>query len=70
MNKEYGIFGFAYECPFQKRSADCPFVEIDQLSFKEKIIWIEDMSSDKKESIVKHHSVCTWDRELKMNKQF
>ncbi len=61
----YEIYGCAYDCPFQERRQDCPFIEIEQLTFKEKIVWIEDINKEKKESIVEHHLICTRGREQK-----
>ena len=48
MNNEYEIFGCAYDCPLQKRNLDCPFNEIEHLTFKEKVAWIKDTSAEKK----------------------
>jgi len=62
---DYEIFGLAYNCPVQKRKQDCPFMEIEHLTFKEKVDWIEDLNKRKKELIIKHHSICSWNREQK-----
>jgi len=53
------ILSCAYECPWQKRNKDCPYNEIEHLSFKEKIVRMNDMSEEKKELILKHHLFCT-----------
>lgn len=62
---DYGIFGCAYDCPMQKREQDCPYLEIEHLTFKEKVDWIETLNKEKKELIIKHHSICSWNREQK-----
>jgi len=59
------IFGCAYDCPLQKRVQDCPFNEIEHLSFKEKIIWLKSICIKKKESINKQHLFCTRNRQQK-----
>lgn len=59
------IFGCAYECPFQKRSQDCPLAEIDQLKFNEKVVWVNDLTKGKKELIIEHHLICIRAREQK-----
>ena len=53
------IFGIAYGCPKVIRDNDCPLLEIDQLSFKEKLNWIRKLDDVKKEAIIRHHSICT-----------
>ena len=63
MDDDFEIFGYAYDCPFQKRKQDCPFAEIDQLDFKEKVGWIGDLDEWNKEQIIKHHSICSRNRE-------
>ena len=65
MYNDYEIFGCAYDCPLQKRTQDCPFMEIEHLTFKEKVDWIEDLNKGKKELIIKHHWICSRDREQK-----
>lgn len=63
MNYENEIIGCAYDCPLKIRDLDCPFNEIEHLSFKEKAIWMGGISKEKKESIILHHLICTRDRE-------
>jgi hypothetical protein len=58
-NTESDIFGIAYECPKRNRDNDCPLFEIDHLSFKEKLDWIDDLDDDKKKAIKRHHTFCT-----------
>ena len=69
MNNEYEIFGCAYDCPLQKRNLDCPFNEIEHLTFKEKVAWIKDASTEKKESIMQHHLDCERNREQTKSRQ-
>ncbi|MDP2337294.1 MAG: hypothetical protein Q8N05_12760 [Bacteroidota bacterium] len=61
----FEIYGLAYDCPVQNRKQDCPFTEIDQLKFKEKVDWIEGLNNGEKELIINHHSICSWNREQK-----
>ena len=58
MNELNILCGLAYNCPYLQRKDDCPFNEVDHLSFKEKIEWIENLSQDKKWAILEHHQVC------------
>lgn len=54
------IYCIAYGCPkATNRDKDCPLLEIDHLSFKEKIEWINELSKEKKEFILRHHSFCS-----------
>ena len=59
LNIKADIFGIAYGCPKMNRDKDCPLLEIDQLSFKEKLDWISELDDDKKEAIIRQHSICT-----------
>jgi hypothetical protein len=62
MYYEDEIIGCAYGCPWKIRTGACPLIEIEHLSFKEKLIWLKDISKEKKESIIMHHLVCTKNR--------
>ena len=54
------IYGIAFGCPkANNRDNDCPLLEIDHLSYKEKIAWIDALKEEKKEFILRHHSYCT-----------
>lgn len=64
MNYEFEIFGCAFGCPVKERKKDCPFNEIEHLSFKEKVIWMKSISNLKKESIIQHHLFCTNNRSI------
>jgi len=59
IDTEFDIFGIAYECPKRSRDNDCPLLEIDHLSFKEKLVWINELDDEKMETVLKHHSFCT-----------
>lgn len=52
------LYGLAYNCPYLQRKDDCPLKEVDHLSFREKIDWIENLSLGKKKSILIHHQSC------------
>jgi hypothetical protein len=62
MNEEHTLYGLAYSCPYFQRKTDCPFNEIDHLSFPEKIEWIDNLSQDKKKAILEHHQTCSQKR--------
>lgn len=53
------LYRLAFECPYQKRKDDCPFKEVDCLLFKEKVVWIDNLSMNAKEKIIKHHENCS-----------
>ena len=53
------LYCIAYKCPKINRTKDCPFFEIDHLSFKEKIDWIDELTEKKKQAILKYHIFCT-----------
>lgn len=55
------IYCIAYGCPKKKRDNDYPLLEIDHLSFKEKIEFIDKLSEEKKGIILSHHIFCTKD---------
>ena len=63
MNYDDHILGCAYACPVKKRNQECPFNEIEHLSFKEKIIWMKEISKGEKKSIIEHHLFCTKNRD-------
>jgi hypothetical protein len=45
------IYCIAYGCPKNNRDNDCPLLEIEHLSFKEKLDWIDELDEEKKEAI-------------------
>ena len=53
------LYSIANGCPKGKRDDDCPLLEIDHLSFKEKVEWVIELGEEKKEFILRHHSFCT-----------
>lgn len=52
-------YSIAHGCPKMNRTKDCPFSEIEHLSFIEKIDWIDELDEEKKEAILRHHAYCT-----------
>lgn len=68
-NTESDIFGIAYGCPKGIRDNDCPLMEIEPLSFKEKIEWINKLDVKKKKAILRHHAFCTKKVNSKMIEQ-
>lgn len=62
MKEDIKLYGLAYNCPTLQRKSDCPFKEVDHLSFKEKVKWVEGLSKEEKEAILEHHKVCSSNR--------
>jgi len=54
------LYGLAYECPNRRRKDNCPFKEIDSLSFGEKVDWIDGLSGARRKSIWEHHVDCSF----------
>ena len=67
MNYKDQIYGCAFGCPLQTRDQNCPFNKIDHLSIKEKVIWINALCVEERESIIKHHLICTREKETRVN---
>lgn len=65
------IYGIAYGCPAGKRNINCPLERVSNLSFKEKLSWIEDLTEEQLKTIVEYHKHCSNSREnefsLKLN---
>jgi hypothetical protein len=59
MKEKSDIYGITYGCPKMNRNNNCPLLEIEHLTFKEKVDWINNLDYEKKESILSHHSFCT-----------
>lgn len=55
---ENNLYGLAYGCPYIERKDNCPLKVIDQLSFQEKVEWIDRQSEARKKSIYESHLVC------------
>jgi hypothetical protein len=52
------LYGLAYECPCRKRTETCPLKDVEMLSFREKVEWINGLSEEEKRSIWNQHKVC------------
>ena len=52
------LYGLAYACPHNDREGDCHLKAIEQLPFKQKVLWINRLSKDEKETILEHHKAC------------
>jgi len=59
MDEMINLYGLAYNCPYLQRKDDCLLKEVDHLSFKEKIDWIDNLCMGKKKTILAHHQVCS-----------
>ena len=53
------LYGFAYDCPSAHRLNDCPFKLVEQHPFKERVNWINRLSKEEMEIILKHHKACS-----------
>ena len=49
----------AYGCPKNNRGEDCPLLELEHLSFKEKVTLIDKLDENTITKILSHHVVCT-----------
>lgn len=58
MVEEIMLYGLAYECPYMRRKQNCPFSEVDHLTFAEKVKWIENLNQDIKKEIINQHQNC------------
>ena len=56
-------YGLLYECCFVVRNDDCPFKVVDSLSFKDKVVWLDGLSGEKKKLLWKQHLICSEIRE-------
>lgn len=56
---EYHLYGIAYGCPRMVRKKDCPLLEIEHLSFKEKVNWINKLNEKKGNAILMYRTNCT-----------
>lgn len=64
MKEAYPLYGLAYNCPCLQRLDDCPFKEGDHHSYSERVVWIQYLSKEEKETIREHHKVCSKNRWL------
>ena len=53
------LYNIAYGCPKLDRDENCPLLELDHLSFKERVIKIDEFDDEKIEVMLKHHAYCT-----------
>jgi len=60
------IYGILYGCPVQERFIDCPILKVEELSFKDKILWFEQLNCIEKSTIQKHHMECSNNRKKKL----
>lgn len=58
MDEFIEMYGLAYGCPRKERVEGCPFKELDQLSFAEKVELIENMTSKEKTQFLYRHKSC------------
>ena len=62
MVEQTNLYGLAYDCPYLQRKDDCPLKEVNHLSFKEKVEWVDRLDTEKKRTILVHHQVCSKNR--------
>jgi len=60
---EVKLGGLIYGCPFKQRLSDCPFQNLANETFEEKISLFENFDLEKKKKIVSHHIKCSKKRE-------
>lgn len=53
------IYGILYNCPAGERCQDCPIQKVENLSFKDKVKWFENLCDKGKYDIQKHHIKCS-----------
>ena len=53
------LYGILYGCPVQERCLDCPIQKLNDLSFKDKIQWFEQLNYKEKRIIQQHHNECS-----------
>jgi hypothetical protein len=59
------LYGCAFGCPLLMRDQNCPFNEVDHLSIREKVIWIQSLELETKQMIADHHLFCSKKKEIK-----
>ena len=59
MAGENNLYGLAYCCPYLQRKDDCPFIKMEDHSFKEKMTWLDNLSKMEKDEILEHHRACS-----------
>ena len=59
MPVEIILYGLAYRCPCRNRKSNCPFKEVDHLSFMEKVEWIDGLNQEEKIMIWEDHASCS-----------
>ncbi len=58
MNYNVRFYGNLYVCPAGKRNPDCPILEIQNLTFAERVEWFDDLSDEEKSVLEEHHKNC------------
>lgn len=59
MKEENELYGLAYNCPTLQRKDDCPFMQVEYLTFIEKVNWIDGLNKDIKQKIIEEHKKCS-----------
>jgi hypothetical protein len=57
------IYGCAFGCPFQHRYPDCPLADVDHLTIREKVNWVNSLIKEQKAKIMEKHLLCFERRE-------
>lgn len=64
MADEYRLLeGLIFSCPMDKELENCPFIQIRQMSIDERLSLLEELSSIRKDELVRHHQLCLKRRE-------
>jgi hypothetical protein len=61
-NEKNILYGLAFDCPYQTRKDGCPFIESDLFSFKERVSWINSLSTNRRKEIAEYHAECSKNR--------
>ena len=59
---EVSLYGLAYNCPTRQRKDDCPFMQVEHLTFKEKVDWIDGLNKGTNQKIMEEHENCSKNR--------
>ncbi len=53
------LYGLANECPYNARQDNCQLKDIEQLLFKQNVLYINGLNEEEKVIILKHHKTCS-----------
>lgn len=62
MEEKIMLYGLAYDCPYQQRKQDCPFFKVNNMSFVEKVKWLDSLNQSITKEIINRHQNCSKNR--------